>query len=184
MRACTAVACQQTSHHSRFDGDLHKDLQLFYLKTNKQTTKQNKTKNNIKLFRHTISYSFSDSNRKPDIWSQRPSTSLPPCMGVGKFASVYISVKRGWQIRGGDIASGSRGCSKAMSGLSRSSLLQCASLTATLFASLEYEYSVLNMHPASIVRYKQEKQVQLDLILIYLICTRVASQVPVCTLPC
>ena len=41
-------------------------------------------------------------------------------------------------------------CSKAMSGLSHSSLLQCALLTATLCTSFECEYSVLSMHPVSI----------------------------------
>ena len=37
-------------------------------------------------------------------------------------------------------------CSKAMSGLSLVLFLQCASLTATLFASYESEYSVLSRH--------------------------------------
>ncbi len=63
-------------------------------------------------------------------------------------------------------------------------LLQCASLIATLFASYESEYSVLSMRSTSMARYKQEKQVQLDVILTHLIYTRVASQVWSCTLAC
>ncbi len=51
------------------------------------------------------------------------------------------------------------GCSKAMSGPFLVPLLQCASLTAMLFASYESEYWVLSMCSASIERYKQEKQV-------------------------
>ncbi len=51
-----------------------------------------------------------------------------------------------------------------------------------LFTSHKSEYSVLSMHPVGIARYKQEKQVQLDVVLTYLICTRVASQVPVAPL--
>ncbi len=68
-----------------------------------------------------------------------------------------------------------RWCSKAMSGPFLVPLLQCASLTATLFASYESKYSVLSTCSASIARYKQEKQVQLDVVLTHLICTRVAS---------
>ena len=41
---------------------------------------------------------------------------------------------------------------------------------------------VLSMHPVGITRYKQEKQVQLNIVLTHLICTRVASQVQGCTL--
>ena len=49
------------------------------------------------------------------------------------------------------------------------------------YSHLTYEskYSVLSMRSA---RYKQEKQVQLEVVLIRLICTRVALQVPGCTL--
>ena len=39
------------------------------------------------------------------------------------------------------------------------------------------EYLVLSMHPTSIARYKQEKHVQLDVVLTGLICIRVTSQV-------
>ncbi len=60
-------------------------------------------------------------------------------------------------------------CSKAMSGPFLVSLLQCASLTATLLASYESEYSVLSRHSTSMARYKQEKQFQLDIVLIPLI---------------
>ncbi len=51
-----------------------------------------------------------------------------------------------------------------------------------MFSSLKCEYWVLSMHPASIARYKQEKQVQLEYVLTHLICTRASSQVRVCTL--
>ncbi len=73
-------------------------------------------------------------------------------------------------------------CSKVMSGLSLVPLPWYALLTATLFASYESEYSVLSTHPMGITRYKQEKQVQLDVVLTHLICTRVASQVQVAPL--
>ena len=73
-------------------------------------------------------------------------------------------------------------CSNAMSGLSLVPLPWYASLTAMLFTSYESEYLVLSMHSASITRYKQEKQVQLDVVLTHLICTRVASQVPIAPL--
>ncbi len=69
-----------------------------------------------------------------------------------------------------------------MSGLFLVPLLQYASLTAMLFASYKSEYSVLSTHSISIASYKQEKQVQLDVVLTHLICTRVASQVQSCTL--
>ncbi len=75
-------------------------------------------------------------------------------------------------------------CSKAMSGPFLIPLLQCALLTAMLFASYKSEYLVLSTHPMSITRYKQEKQVQLVAVFTHLICTRVTSQVWVCTLAC
>ena len=40
-----------------------------------------------------------------------------------------------------------------------------------LFTSYESEYSVLSTHPIGIARYKQEKQVQLDVVLTHLIYT-------------
>ncbi len=60
-------------------------------------------------------------------------------------------------------------CNKAMSGLS----VLCVCVSATHIRFHEY---------VSITRYKQEKQVQLVTVFTHLICTRVTSQVRVCTL--